>query len=76
MYDLNGKCLAHGANAKLVGKDLMGMKVPDGKPLIKILVAVAVGSGPDRPGSGWRVEGGGCRSSTLCHDRACADPST
>lgn len=48
VYDLNGKCLAHGANPKLVGKDLMGMKDPDGKPLIKILVDVAKDKG-----KGW-----------------------
>jgi signal transduction histidine kinase len=48
VYDLNGKCLAHGANAKLVGKDLIGMKDPDGKPLIKMLVDVA-----KEKGKGW-----------------------
>ena len=48
VYDLNGKCLAHGANAKLVGKELMGMKDPDGKPLIKMLVDVAKDKG-----KGW-----------------------
>jgi hypothetical protein len=44
-YDLNGKCLAHGANVKLVGKDLIAMKDPDGKPLIKILIDVAKDKG-------------------------------
>lgn len=48
VYDLNGKCVAHGANAKLVGKDLIGMKDPDGKPLIKMLVDVAKDKG-----KGW-----------------------
>ncbi|EHR69055.1 Cache domain protein [Burkholderiales bacterium JOSHI_001] len=48
IYDLNGKCLAHGANPKLVGKDLIGMKDPDGKPLIKMLVDVAKDKG-----KGW-----------------------
>lgn len=48
IYDLNGKCLAHGANAKLVGKDLIGMKDPDGKPLVKMLVDVAKDKG-----KGW-----------------------
>jgi cytochrome c len=48
VYDLNGKCLAHGANAKLVGKDLIGMKDPDGKPLIKMLIDVAKDKG-----KGW-----------------------
>ena len=45
VYDLNGKCLAHGANPKLVGKDLIGLKDPDGKPLVKILVDVAKDKG-------------------------------
>jgi signal transduction histidine kinase len=45
IYDLNGKCLAHGANPKLVGKDLIGLKDPDGKPLVKILVDVAKDKG-------------------------------
>ena len=48
VYDLNGKCLAHGANPKLVGKDLIAMKDPDGKPLIKILLDVAKDKG-----KGW-----------------------
>lgn len=48
IYDLNGKCVAHGANPKLVGKDLIGMKDPDGKPLIKMLVDVAKDKG-----KGW-----------------------
>ncbi len=48
VYDFNGKCLAHGANGKLVGKELMAMKDPDGKPLIKILLDVA-----KEKGQGW-----------------------
>jgi cytochrome c len=47
-YDLNGKNLAHGANAKLVGKDLMGLKDPDGKPLIQMLTELA-----KTRGKGW-----------------------
>ena len=35
---MTGKNLAHGANAKLVGKDLLGMKDPDGKlPVNRVL---------------------------------------
>ena len=48
IYDMNGKCLAHGANPKLVGKELLGMKDPDGKPLIKMLIDVAKDKG-----KGW-----------------------
>ena len=47
-YDFSGKCLAHGANPKLVGKDLMGLKDPDGKPLIQMLLDVA-----KTKGHGW-----------------------
>src|SRR4051812_21956602 len=35
VYDFNGNCLAHGANAKLVGKNLLNLTDPDGKELIK-----------------------------------------
>ena len=51
VYDLNGKNLAQGANPKLVGKDLMGLKDPDGKPLIQMFVDLA-----KTKGKGW-VEG-------------------
>ena len=51
VYDFSGKCLAHGANPKLVGKDLIGMKDPDGKPLVKLLIDVAKDKG-----HGWTGE--------------------
>ena len=51
MYDLNGKNLAQGANPKLVGRDLIGLKDPDGKPLIQMFVDLA-----KTKGKGW-VEG-------------------
>jgi cytochrome c len=51
VYDLNGKNLAQGANPKLVGKDLIGLKDPDGKPIIKMFVDLA-----KEKGKGW-VEG-------------------
>lgn len=35
VYDLNGKCLAHGANSKMIGRDLIEMKDVDGKEFIK-----------------------------------------
>lgn len=41
VYDLNGKNLAQGANPKLVGKNLIGLKDPDGKPLIQMFVDLA-----------------------------------
>jgi hypothetical protein len=51
VYDLNGKNLAQGANPKLVGKDLINLKDPDGKPLIQMFVDLA-----KTKGKGW-VEG-------------------
>jgi len=35
IYDMNGKCLAHGANAKMIGRDLIDNKDVDGKEFIK-----------------------------------------
>lgn len=35
VYDMNGKCLAHGVNPKMIGKDLIELKDPDGKAYIK-----------------------------------------
>ena len=39
-YDLTGTCLAHGLNKALIGKNLIGLKDVDGKPLIAEIVAV------------------------------------
>lgn len=47
-YDFTGKSLAHGANPKLVGKDLSGLKDPDGKLIIPPLVEIA-----KTKGKGW-----------------------
>lgn len=47
-YDLTGKNLAHGANAKLVGKDLIGLKDPTGKLLLPPLIEMA-----KTKGKGW-----------------------
>ena len=35
VYDFTGKCLAQGANAKMIGKDLMDLKDPDGYEIVK-----------------------------------------
>ncbi len=51
VYDLNGKNLAQGANPKLVGKDLIGLKDPNGRLIIKEFVDLA-----KEKGKGW-VEG-------------------
>jgi len=44
-YDLTGKCVAHGQNAKQVGKDLIGMKDPDGKAFVKERIDLAKSKG-------------------------------
>ena len=49
VYDMTGKCVAHGANAKQVGKDLIGLKDPDGKEFVKERVEIA-----KTKGSGWQ----------------------
>ena len=41
VYGLDGKVLAHGANAKLIGKDLIGATDVDGKPFVKERVEMA-----------------------------------
>ena len=41
VYDMNGKCLAHGQNPKQVGRDLIGFKDADGKEFVKERVELA-----------------------------------
>lgn len=38
VYDFAGNCLAQGANAKMVGKNLIELKDADGNPLIKGMI--------------------------------------
>jgi cytochrome c len=45
VYDLSGKVLAHGANNKMVGKDLIELKDPDGKEFVKERVELARSKG-------------------------------
>jgi signal transduction histidine kinase len=45
IYDLAGKCVAHGARPALIGKNLIDLKDQDGKYLIREMVAIAKGSG-------------------------------
>ncbi len=49
IYDMNGKCVAHGSNKKLVGKDLLEMKDPDGVFYVKERIAIA-----NKSGRGWQ----------------------
>ena len=48
VMDTNGKMLAHGANAKLIGKDLTNLKDSDDKLFIKTMLDVA-----KTKGKGW-----------------------
>ncbi len=41
VYGLDGKVLAHGANAKLIGKDMIDAQDVDGKPFVKERVELA-----------------------------------
>jgi signal transduction histidine kinase len=41
LVDFTGKGLAHGTNPKLVGKDLLEFRDPDGKFLVKMAIDVA-----------------------------------
>lgn len=50
-YDMTGKNLAHGANAKLVGKDLSGLRDPEGKMIVQMLLDTA-----KTKGKGWTSE--------------------
>ncbi len=45
VYGLDGKVLAHGQNAKQVGKELIDMKDPDGKLFVKERVELARSKG-------------------------------
>lgn len=35
VYDLKGTCLAHGFNQKMIGKNMIDLKDPDGKAFVK-----------------------------------------
>jgi cytochrome c len=48
IYDLSGRCVAHGARPALIGKNLLDLKDQDGKYLIREMIGIANGSG-----SGW-----------------------
>lgn len=48
VYDLSGRCVAHGARPALIGKNLLDLKDQDGKYLIREMIGIARG-----PGSGW-----------------------
>ena len=45
VYDMNGKCVAHGQNEKQVGKDLIDLADADGKEFVKERVEFAKSKG-------------------------------
>jgi cytochrome c len=49
VYDMKGKNLAHGGNAKMIGKDLIDMKDVDNKPFVQERVQIA-----KTKGKGWQ----------------------
>jgi signal transduction histidine kinase len=49
VYDMNGKCLAHGFNSKMIGKDLREMKDADGKSYVKERIEII-----KTKGKGWQ----------------------
>ncbi len=49
VYDIKGKCVAHGQNPKMIGKELIEMKDADGKYFVKERVEIAKSKG-----SGWQ----------------------
>jgi len=50
VYGMDGKCLAHGANEKQVGRDLIELKDIDGKAFIKERVEL----GKSKPAGFWQ----------------------
>jgi cytochrome c len=53
VYDLNGTVLAHGANAKLIGKDVSALKDADGKEFIKDIIGKAKSAGKGTSDYKW-----------------------
>ena len=51
-YNMKGDCVAHGANAQLVGKNQIELKDPTGKPVVKELIDAAK-SGTERVDYVW-----------------------
>jgi len=49
VYDMTGKCVAHGSNPKMVGKDLIELKDADGKSFVQEREDIA-----KTKGSGWQ----------------------
>jgi len=41
VFDMNGVCRSHGYNAKMIGKNMLDLKDPDGRPMVKERVELA-----------------------------------
>lgn len=48
VLDLNGTCLSHGSNSKLIGKNFIDLKDTDGKLFAREMINIAA-----KKGSGW-----------------------
>lgn len=48
IFTLKGLCVAHGASPAPIGKNLIDLRDPDGKFLVRALISVA-----ENPGRGW-----------------------
>lgn len=53
VYDMNGKVLAHGANAKLIDKDVSALKDADGKEFIQDILGQAKAGGKGKSDYKW-----------------------
>lgn len=49
VYDMNGKVISHGQNAKMIGKEMIELKDADGKYFVKERVEIAKAKG-----KGWQ----------------------
>ena len=49
VYDMKGKCVAHGQNPRMIGKDLIEIRDADGKYFVKERIELA-----QTKGSGWQ----------------------
>lgn len=54
VYDMNGKVIAHGTNAKLIGKDVSALKDADGKQFVKDILTQAKASGKGKSNYKWQ----------------------
>ncbi len=49
VYNMNGTCVAHGQNLKMIGKELIDMRDADGKEFVKERIEIA-----KTRGNGWQ----------------------